>query len=43
MDNFGEMVIAASEPILAMKAEPIPRGILSSTTSDLGVQRSQIG
>ncbi len=43
MDNFGEMVIASSEPILAMKAEPIPRGILSSTTSQLEIQRSLIG
>src|SRR2546421_6455757 len=43
MDNLGEMVIAASEPILAMQAEPIPRGILSSTSSDLEVRRSQIG
>jgi hypothetical protein len=43
LDNFGEMVIASSEPILAMKAEPVPRGILSSTSSQLEVQRSPIG
>jgi predicted glutamine amidotransferase len=42
MDNFGEMVIAASEPILAMAAEPIPRGVLHTVTSDLQVQRTTI-
>jgi predicted glutamine amidotransferase len=42
MDNFGEMVIAASEPILAMKAEPLPRGILHTVTPDLEIQRSTI-
>ena len=42
LDNFGEMVIAASEPILAMQAEPIPRGILHTINSDLVVQRAAI-
>ena len=42
IDNFGEMVIAASEPILAMHAEPIPRGILHTINSDLVVQRAAI-
>jgi predicted glutamine amidotransferase len=42
MDNFGEMVIAASEPILAMQAEPTPRGILHTINGDLVVQRATI-
>jgi len=42
MDNFGEMVIAASEPILSMNAEPIPRGVLHTIHSDLTVQRASI-
>ena len=42
MDNLGEMVIAASEPILAMQAEPTPRGILHSVNGDLVVQRATI-
>jgi hypothetical protein len=42
MDNFGEMVVAASEPILAMKAEPLPRGILHTVTPDLEIKRSTI-
>jgi len=40
LDNFGEMVIAASEPILAMQAEPMPRGVLHTITSDLELQRT---
>lgn len=35
VDNFGEMIIAASEPILAMRAEPIPRRVLCSVTRSL--------
>src|SRR6266571_2084102 len=42
MDNFGEMIIAASEPILAMQAEPLPRGILHTISTDLVVQRAAI-
>ena len=42
LDNFGEMVISASEPILAMQAEPIPRGILHTIGTDLVVQRATI-
>src|SRR5256885_6651828 len=42
LDNFGEMVIAASEPILAMQAEPIPRGMLHSISQDLVVKRAAI-
>jgi len=42
MDNLGEMIIGASEPILAMQADPIPRGILHTVTSELELQRSTI-
>jgi len=42
LDNFGEMIIAVSEPILAMKAEPIPRGILHTVTTDLQIQRTTV-
>jgi len=42
LDNFGEMVIAASEPILAMQSEPMPRGVLHSITSGLEVQRTAV-
>jgi len=42
IDNFGEMIIAASEPILAMKAEPIPRGVLHTVAADLELQRSGV-
>jgi len=43
LDNFGEMIVACSEPILAMKAEPVPRGVLHTIYSDLTVQRMTIG
>jgi predicted glutamine amidotransferase len=43
LDDFGEMMIASSEPILAMKAEPIPRGMLVTIHSDLRVERTQVG
>ncbi len=42
LENFGEMIVAASEPILAMKAEPLPRGILHTVTPDLEIQRTEI-
>ena len=42
LDNFGEMVVAASEPILAMQAEPLPRGIVHTVNPDLGIQRTEI-
>ena len=42
IDNFGEMIIASSEPILAMNAEPIPRGVLHTVTSDLEIKRTSI-
>jgi len=40
LDNFGEMIIAASEPLLAMQSEPMPRGVLHTITSDLELQRT---
>jgi len=42
LDNFGEMVIAASEPILAMKTDPMPRGILHTVRQSLEVQRTSV-
>lgn len=42
MDNFGEMVVLASEPILAMKAEPMPRGVLHTITPGLELLKSTI-
>ncbi len=41
-DHLGEMVVTTSEPILAMKAEPMPRGIVHTVTPDLEVQRTTI-
>jgi len=35
-------VVAASEPILAMKADPIPRGVLHTIGPDLRLQRFEI-
>jgi predicted glutamine amidotransferase len=42
LDSLGEMIIAASEPILAMMAEPIPRGVLHTISPDLTVEHSSI-
>jgi hypothetical protein len=42
LDNFGEMVVAASEPILAMKAEPIPRGVLHTISPELTVLHTTV-
>jgi predicted glutamine amidotransferase len=42
LDNFGEMVVVASEPILAMKADPLPRGVLHTVTADLDLLRSTV-
>ncbi len=42
MDNFGEMIVAASEPILSMNAEPLPRGVLHTVRPDLEVLRTAI-
>ena len=42
MDHFGEMIVTASEPILAMKADPMPRAILTTVTSNLDIQRTEI-
>jgi len=43
VDNFGEMIVACSEPILAMTAEPLPRGVLHTITSDLTVHHTTVG
>ena len=42
LDNFGEMIIASSEPILAMRSEPMPRGVLHTVSSDLKVQKTVV-
>ena len=42
LDNFGEVVIACSEPILAMKADPIPRGVLHTVNAELQIQRTTL-
>ncbi|HLE54331.1 MAG TPA: class II glutamine amidotransferase [Thermoplasmata archaeon] len=42
-DHLGEMVITTSEPILAMKADPLPRGILHTVTPDLEIQKTDLG
>ena len=42
IDNFGEMIVGGSEPILAMSAEPIPRGVLHTVGSDLELERSAV-
>ncbi|MGQ0796419.1 MAG: class II glutamine amidotransferase [Methanobacteriota archaeon] len=41
-DHLGEMVVTASEPILGMKPEPLPRGILHTVTPDLQIQRTTV-
>ena len=43
LDNFGEMLVGASEPILGMNAEPVPRGILHTITKDLEVTKTVLG
>jgi len=42
MDNFGEMIVGCSEPILTMKSEPLPRGILHTITADLEMRRTTV-
>ncbi len=42
IDTFGEMIVAASEPILAMNADPIPKGILHTIHRDLSIERTTI-
>jgi len=42
MDNLGEMIVVASEPILAMKTEPLLRGILHTVGPHLGLRRTEI-
>ena len=41
-DHLGEMIVTASEPILGMADEPLPRGVLHSVTPTLEVQRTTI-
>ena len=41
-DHFGEIVITASEPILGMKVEPIPRGVLHTVDTELKLARSAV-
>ncbi len=41
-ERLDDMVISVSEPILAMKADPMPRGILHTVTPDLAVQRTTV-
>ncbi|HKZ88807.1 MAG TPA: class II glutamine amidotransferase [Thermoplasmata archaeon] len=41
-DHLGEMVVTASEPILGMKAEPLPKGVLCTIGADLTVSRTSI-
>ena len=36
------MVVACSEPILGMKADPVPRGVLTTVSPNLEVERSFI-
>jgi hypothetical protein len=42
VDDFGEMVVVCSEPILGMKENPIPRGWLVSVDTDLAVERRRV-
>ena len=42
LDNLGELIITASEPILAMQSSPMPRGVLHTITSDLELQRTAV-
>jgi predicted glutamine amidotransferase len=41
-DHLGEMVITTSQPFLAMRADPMPRGILHTVTLDLAIQKTEI-
>ena len=42
VDNLGEMIVAASEPILAMQAEPIPRGVVYTVKPSLEIIRTSV-
>jgi predicted glutamine amidotransferase len=42
LDHFGEMVVVCSEPILAMKEEPIARGVLYTINPGLQFERSTV-
>ncbi len=41
-DDFGEMVLTCSQPILGMKDDPIVKGSLLSVGPDLGLRRQQV-
>ena len=41
-DHLGEMVVTTSEPILAMKADPMPRGVLHTVMPDLGILKTEV-
>jgi len=42
VDSFGELIVAASEPLLGMKEEPLPRGMLTTVGDDLALKRTAI-
>jgi predicted glutamine amidotransferase len=42
LDHFGEMAVVCSEPILAMKEEPIARGVLQTINPNLQFERSTV-
>ena len=42
LDNLGEMIVGSSEPVLAMNAEPIPRGVLHTIAQDLEVEKTAL-
>jgi predicted glutamine amidotransferase len=42
LDHFGEMIVACSEPILAMKEEPMARGVLQTIHPNLQIERSTV-
>jgi len=41
-DDFGEIVLACSQPILGMKDDPVVKGSLLSVGPDLGLRRQQV-
>jgi glutamine amidotransferase len=41
-DDFGEMVLTCSQPILGMKDDPVVKGSLLSVGPDLGLRRQQV-
>ena len=41
-DDFGEIVLACSQPILGMKDDPVAKGSLLSVNPDLSIRRQQV-